>query len=194
MTTSLSSSSFEPLERNEMIQFHVTPLWSDYLRVQIALLYQHRRIVVGFAIISLLVFSVWPFLPYESATPQSISEKYWSAKALLILPGLIFVLLPAMTAFQLVHLWKSSPEYYAVRTWALTDRAIHTGGKGFEASTDWELIREAMLISNCVVLKTDQNAVHIISLREQSTSVRVDVINLVERKVARTSWSKGSLS
>ena len=89
-------------------------------------------------------------------------EKYCNWMALLVLPCLIFVVIPAMLYVFGRKRWRDAAELHEPRTYEFSDSGVTCSGRTFSGSTQWVNIRRAEVSGPLILLWMSQRTAHII--------------------------------
>lgn len=191
MTTFSSTSSSEPSA--DPIQFVATPRWQDLARVQTAMIHRQAKMLMPFAALALIVFAVSPWLSASASPTSSIAKQYWERKVVLILPGILFVFVPAATVIASIASYRSykrSAEWNETRTWRFDEQGVHYHAPSSNGMIHWSLVSEALVVGSCLVLIRHQNAADVVPLRKQDDVVRNRVLQMVAANVPKVRWSR----
>jgi len=146
----------------EPIRFTVTPQLRDFVRFQAYHSIRQVKLLFIIAVFLLVVFACAPFMPYQKST--TALEAYRSSVGVLILPAIVFLLLPATIWFSSYRRWQSAPEVREPRQYTFSDRGIEVKAATFSSKFDWTNIREAPVVKGLLLLITAQRAAYIIPL------------------------------
>ena len=149
---------------NVICQVEVKPIFADYLRLNLHVIFRRLRVVAGLAVFSLLGFLLGlPWMPFEG-NPDLLT-RYRGGLPLLILPGIVFILLPLSVYWDARRRWKSADELREVRRYQFTESDIEVLGTTFSGRTDWKNIIRAERAGPLILLVTSQQAFYIIPIR-----------------------------
>lgn len=144
------------------ITLHVGPEFGDYLRfVRWTTRRQLGRVRI-FGWICLLAFALSPLLPIEA---DGAVARYRSSLYLLILPILMFVVLPAITYAAARKRWSRVPEVYEPRTFVFSDDGVAYTSATVRATSGWNHFTRAHEAVGHVLLETAQQTFHTIPVR-----------------------------
>jgi hypothetical protein len=165
-----------------LIRIQSIPTFRQYLRFCRRGVSRRIWAIQPFAILSLIGFFLAPIIPSEEHTGALTQYKEWSG--LLLLPVIVFVLLPLSTYFSAKKRWQTAAELREPRTFEFTDRGVSTKGLTFSGEIAWASIGRAETAGTLILLYTHQQTGFLIPrdaiTPEQEASLRM----LLRNKVA----------
>ena len=166
------------------VEFEVTPRFADYLRLQYHGIYRQQRWIVWIAAALVVLFLVAPFAMAWEGNPTLV-ERFWSMRMVLILPVLVFVLMPSLIYFEARRRWARAAELREKRTYLFSDTGMTMKGATFSAAFDWSHIRRAETVRDLLLLWTGQPIAHLLPMRElRERGVVDDLVALLRRHIA----------
>lgn len=170
-----------------MTQFTYEATREDFLRLNRVLYWRQLRMLIAFAVVSLLLFATYPFLAVRS---PGILESYISVWSILILPGLAGFLIFALERSARKR-WRDAAEIRATRDYQIDEAGIHVTSATFNGFLAWEHLVERKEAGGFLYLRTTQNQYYFfpLSLVPDPAALRA----LVATKVKPASAAKGNI-
>jgi hypothetical protein len=135
-----------------MTQFTYEATREDFLRLNRMLYWRQLRMLIVFAVVSLFLFVVFPFLAVRS---PGILESYSVAWIFLILPGLVGFSIFALERAARKR-WQDAAEIRASREYTIDDAGIHVKSATFNGFLAWEHLNEWKEAGGFLYLRTTQ--------------------------------------
>jgi len=134
-------------------QFTYEATREDFLRLNRLLYWRQLRLLIAFAVASLLLFAAYPFLAVRS---RGIMESYSSVWSILILPGLVGFLIFVLERAARKR-WQDAVEIRASREYTIDDAGIHVKSATFNGFLAWEHLNDWKEAGGLLYLRTAQN-------------------------------------
>ena len=167
---------------SDAIRISTTPTFGAYLRFVVWAALRPVRFLVPFAIIALVCFLLAPVIPLEQ---QGAVARYRASLAWLILPGIVFVLLPLSSYFGARRRWQSAAELRAPRGYVFSDEGVDVTADSFNSHVAWKHVVTADKQRDQVLLGTAQNQFYLVPLDDFESKEQLDrFLGLVKSKVA----------
>lgn len=165
-----------------VIQVHSVPTFKAYQRLQLWHSFRSLRPLIPFAILALVCFALAPFFPLEQ---QGAPARYQAMLNVLFLPGIIFVLVPALVIISAKNRWRVATDLRATRTYHFDDYGIRLSAETFQSAVTWEHIVLAKRSGGQVLLGTAQKQFYIVPIGDFAPAELYDEFRkLVTEKVA----------
>lgn len=135
-----------------MTQFTYEATREDFLRLGRMLYWRQLRLLIVFAIVSLLLFAVFPFLALRL---PCIPNSYSSIWSILILPALVGFMIIALE-WSARKRWRDSSEIRASREYTIDDTGIQVKSATFNGFLAWEHLNDWKEAGGFLYLRTAQ--------------------------------------
>lgn len=136
-----------------MTQFTYEATQEDFLRLNRMLYWRHLRKLAVFAVASLLLFAVFPFLGNGSV---GILESYRAAWFFLILPGFLGLMVVVLERGARKR-WQEVAAIRATRDYQIDEAGIRVTSDTFNGFLAWEHLNDWKEAGGLVYLRTAQN-------------------------------------
>jgi len=163
-----------------------SPTFSDYWSLNSYVLFKQFRIVALFAGALLVLFLIFPMLPYTAHQNHDLLERYRASSGLLILPGIIAFIFAA-TYWGAKKRWAAAQELREEREYIFDDSGISVKTKTANSFTNWEIFTEAVVTKKFIFLSTAQRQFHYFPILAVPDLPRLR--ELLKEKVARVNVS-----
>jgi hypothetical protein len=142
------------------VSVQTTPTFPAYLRFILSTAFWQVRFLIPFAILALLCFLLAPIIPFEEAA--GAMAHYRDAIELLILPAIIFLLIPISNALAARKRWRTATELSVPRTYIFSDSGIEVIAETFRSTVAWSHIVSARRSRTHILLGTAQKLYYLI--------------------------------
>ncbi len=157
-----------------------TPNFGDYLRFQKTFRRRSFRVARAIAILFTICFLLAPWIPSEGN--PSLLMGYRDYLFALIVPGMVFVIVPLCVYIGTRRQWKRAAELHEPRIYEFSDAGLSTTGRSFSGSTQWANLRRAETNGPVVVLFTRQRAGYFIPLSAIGDAQQVEALKSLLRR------------
>lgn len=170
-----------------MTQFTYEATREDFLRLNRMLYWRQLRMLIVFAVVSLFLFAVFPFLAVRS---PGILESYSTAWIFLILPGLVGFSIFALERAARKR-WQDSAEIRASREYMIDDAGIHVKSATFNGFLAWEHLNEWKEAGGFLYLRTTQGQYYFFPFALASDPAALRALVAAKVKPAAAAKGKG---
>ena len=165
------------------IRVSTTPTYQSYRRLMLWTAMRSQRRLMPWAILAIFCFLVAPTI-HLGDPPQPMAS-YGSAWAVLILPGIVFVMVPVSIILVARKRWRTVPELRAPRAYVFSDAGIEIVADSFHSTFGWDLLVTALRSGDQVLLGTGQNLFYFFRVTDFSSPEDYERLrSLVSSKVA----------
>jgi len=168
----------------DTIRVSTTPTFNAYLRFVMWHLVRQVWFLIPIAILLLICFLLAPLIPFEQ---EGAAARYRASLGALILPALVFVLLPLSTYFAARKRWRLAADLRAPRTYVFSETGIELLSDSFKTQITWSHVATAYRRPDQILLGTAQKQFYLVSLRDFESPEQLNqFLELVRRKVPRS--------
>jgi hypothetical protein len=168
-----------------VIRVSTVPTFGAYLRFLLLLAFRQVRFLIPFALGLLILFFVFPFMPFIES--RGVIATYRDSLPMLILPGIVFVLIPVSNVWAARRRWRDAAELHVPRTYVFSDTGIEVIADTFHSEVAWSHIVIARKSAGQVSLGTAQKLFYLVPVGEFESSQSYDQFRLlVTQKVANS--------
>lgn len=175
------------------IEVAYQPTFRDFLSLNRWIV---RRTWRPFRILSIGLIAVYvagPFL-FHDLGAEGLLRPYVQSLALLILPAVILVVLPAKLHLEAKRQWNAAPEIREPRRFVFSEDGILVEGASFSGRVAWSHITAAATHRGLVLLKTNQNLYYLLSESGFTDDDRRQAFASLVRKKVSPAFGRHSLS
>jgi hypothetical protein len=166
----------------ENIRIATTPTFGGYLRFAMWMGLRQIRFLVPFAIFAFIAFLLAPVVPFEQ---QGAVARYRASLGVLILPGIVFVLLPLSIYCGARKRWQIAAELRAPRTYVFSDAGIDIAADTFNSQVAWTHVVTAYKSRDQILLGTGQKQFYLVPVEGfESREQFARFLELVKSKIA----------
>jgi hypothetical protein len=166
----------------DSIRISTTPTFSAYARFVMWAAFRQCRFLVPFAILALICFLLAPVIPLER---QGAMARYRASLSGLILPGMVFVLLPLSSYYAARKRWQNATELRAPRTYVFSDEGVDIAAQSFNSHVAWKHVVTADQHRDQILLGTAQKQFYLVLVDDFESQEQFDrFLELVRSKVA----------
>ena len=166
---------------SDNIRIATTPTFGAYLRFVMWAAFRQVRFLIPFAIFALICFLLAPVIPFEQ---QGTLARYRASLAVLILPGIVFVLLPLSSYFGARKRWQTAVELRAPRTYVFNDVGVDIAADSFNSQIAWKHVVTADKHRDQVLLGTAQRQFYLVPTQDFESQEQFGrFLELVKSKV-----------
>lgn len=174
------------------ISVSLTPTFPEYLRINWWVTWRRFRLLVPFAVLMLIGFA---FIPMLVGGPETPADQYVRLAPALILPAIVFLLLPITIYLSVRRRWKTAPELREPRTYTINNDGLRVVGVSFEGFTAWSNIVSAERVGSQILLGNRQQQFFLIPDRAmESDELWLRFCQLVSTKVSGSRLKAGRRS
>ena len=141
------------------------------------------RLLTVFAVFAVIMYLVGPLLPQES---DSGATMYLYGLPVLILPAIVFVLMPVNVYYAARQRWQAAGALSEPRSYTFSDAGVQVAAETFEGFVAWSHIIAAERVGGLILLSTAQQQFYLIPVRSfDSDEAVVRFSRLVAAKVRK---------
>lgn len=168
------------------IEVSYEPTFRDFLAMNRRSARRLWRAVRCLSVVMIAFYLAAPFL-LHGPTTDNLHLTYSRSLAILILPAVFFILVPANLYLAAKKRWNAVPEIREPRRFVFSEDGITVEGGAFSGRVAWSHVTGADAHRGLVILKTDRNVSYLFSERGFPDDARREAfLSLVRRKVSPT--------
>jgi len=145
------------------IKLSTTPTFGAYLRFVMWAAFRQVRWLIPFAVLALVCFLLAPVIPFERQGPLA---RYRASLAVLILPGIVFALLPLSSYLGARKRWRAAVELRAPRTYVFNDSGVDIAAGSFNSEVAWNHVVTADRHRDQILLGTAQKQYYLVPVHD----------------------------
>jgi hypothetical protein len=132
------------------IQIVTEPTFEQYLTLNRRAASRQLRFLKPFAVLGIVCYALSPFFPTEERV--SVARMYLSYLPALILPAIVFVLLPLSVFSNAKRQWRSMPVLSEPKTFTFSDAGVTIAARSVQSSLAWHLLARAESFGSLVAI------------------------------------------
>jgi len=169
------------------------PTFRDFLAMNRWIARRRWRIVRYLSAVMLSLYLTSPFLFHDLAA-EGVLLPYAQSLAVLALPAVVLVVLPANLYLAAKKRWNAAPEIREPRRFAFSEDGIAVEGSTFSGRIAWSHVTGAEFHRGLVILKTNRNMYYLFSEKGFPDETRKEAfLFLVRKKVSPTFGRRSDL-
>lgn len=168
-------SMMQPIYR-----FEFTPTYAQYLQFLRYTARRQARWLRPFAVVALISFIFAPLLPFVDS--PTVAAKYQFCLKALILPGVVFLIVPLIVSFSAKKRWNMAAELRAPKSYEFSDAGLSVAGDTFQGFTKWENIVRVETTGSLILLYSAQSGAYLIPAESFGGSEQVESFKEFLRK------------
>ena len=168
------------------IEVSYNPTFHDFLALNRWIARRIWRVVRYLSIVAIAFYLASPFVRHDPAR-EGLMATYARSLAVLVLPAVFLVLIPANLYLAARKRWSAAPDIREPRRFLFSEDGITVEGGTFSGRVAWSHITGAETHRGLVILKTNQNMYYLFSEKGFPDETQRDAfLYLVRKKVSPT--------
>ncbi len=164
------------------------PTFRDFLTLNRWIVRRGWRVLRYLSAAMLALFLASPFLFHDLAA-EGVLLPYAQSLAVLVLPAVVFVLLPVNLYLASKKRWNAAPEIREPRRFGFSEDGITVEGGTFSGRVSWSHVTGAETHRGLVILKTNQNTYYLFSEKGFPDETRQEAFLFLVRKKVSPSFA-----